>query len=331
MALTSVEPRFCIGPEKRNDVRGISGKPPRHGHAVNCCARRMRQGRRWPLPGAIRNTPPSGRGYLFYWLLTWLWCAGPQMNAVAQDLPPSAPTASSPGSTVSPGPMLDGTSVTLCWLPPSVGGPTYYAYRFAEVESGPGEPVIVGRILSYSLIVSPGRSYMWSVAAGNAAGLSPYSSTLYFQTQPYFTVAVSASPPSGGTVMGNGTYPSNFWYTVNATANSGYAFVEWTEGETAVSASPRYRFLLTSNRTLVGHFLAGPPGDPGELTGMHMTNGQFRFFLNGVPSSNYVVQVSSNLGSWNVLVTNTIPSGGMTLIADPAETNRGGRFYRALR
>lgn len=25
----------------------------------------MRQGRRWPLPGAIRNTRPSGRGYLF--------------------------------------------------------------------------------------------------------------------------------------------------------------------------------------------------------------------------------------------------------------------------
>ena len=65
IGLTSVEPRFCTGPEKRNDVREDSGKLPRHARALNCCALRMRQGRRWPLPGAIRNTPPSGRGYLF--------------------------------------------------------------------------------------------------------------------------------------------------------------------------------------------------------------------------------------------------------------------------
>src|SRR5512139_3691359 len=64
IGLTSVELRFCIGPEKQNDVREESGKLPRHARAVNCCALRMRQGLRWPLPGAIRNTPPSGRGYL---------------------------------------------------------------------------------------------------------------------------------------------------------------------------------------------------------------------------------------------------------------------------
>ena len=172
---------------------------------------------------------------------------------------------------------------------------------------------------------------MWSVAGSNSWGLSGYSSTLYFQTLSNCDIVVSASPPEGGSVSGGGSFPSGSWRGVAATANSGYAFVEWTEGETAVSASPNYLFLLTSNRTLIGHFLAGPPGVPGRLTGMHMTNGQFGFFLNGVPSSNYVVQVSSNLGSWEVLGTNTVPSSGMTLVADPAETNTTGRFYRALR
>lgn len=36
--LTSLEPRICIEPEKRNDVREQSGKLPRDTRAVNCCA-----------------------------------------------------------------------------------------------------------------------------------------------------------------------------------------------------------------------------------------------------------------------------------------------------
>ena len=37
--LTPLEPRFCIGLEKRKDVREESGKLPRHARAVNCCVR----------------------------------------------------------------------------------------------------------------------------------------------------------------------------------------------------------------------------------------------------------------------------------------------------
>ncbi|MEK6552844.1 MAG: InlB B-repeat-containing protein, partial [Bacteroidota bacterium] len=43
--------------------------------------------------------------------------------------------------------------------------------------------------------------------------------------------------------------------TVTAAANSGYRFVNWTEGNTVVSTSASYNFTISANRTLVANFV----------------------------------------------------------------------------
>ncbi|MCE5284976.1 MAG: S-layer homology domain-containing protein, partial [Pelosinus sp.] len=64
-------------------------------------------------------------------------------------------------------------------------------------------------------------------------------------------------PAAGGNVTGGGTYNENASVTAAATANSGYTFVNWTEGGSEVSASASYTFTLgTTNRTLVANFTA---------------------------------------------------------------------------
>ncbi|MBR0177617.1 MAG: T9SS type A sorting domain-containing protein [Bacteroidales bacterium] len=76
-------------------------------------------------------------------------------------------------------------------------------------------------------------------------------------TQSY-TVNVSANPTDGGTVTGGGTYNQGQSCTVSATANNGYTFVNWKEGNTVVSTNANYTFNVTGNRTLVANFEAQP-------------------------------------------------------------------------
>jgi HYDIN/CFA65/VesB-like, Ig-like domain len=67
-----------------------------------------------------------------------------------------------------------------------------------------------------------------------------------------------------------------------------------------------------------------------QLTGLSMSQGVFRFVLNGAVGSNYVVQLASNLANWSPLCTSTIPGGGSVTITDSSTTNRPRQFYRAL-
>jgi uncharacterized repeat protein (TIGR02543 family) len=79
------------------------------------------------------------------------------------------------------------------------------------------------------------------------------------------TVSVSANPAAGGTVTGGGTYNEGASVTVTATANSGYTFVNWTEGGSPVSTEAAYTFTLgTSDRTLAAKFTATSGGGGGS-------------------------------------------------------------------
>ena len=74
-----------------------------------------------------------------------------------------------------------------------------------------------------------------------------------FQQQSY-TITATANPVAGGNVSGGGTFTHGASCTLTATANSGYTFVNWTEGGTQVSTNPSLSFTVTSNRTLVANF-----------------------------------------------------------------------------
>lgn len=70
------------------------------------------------------------------------------------------------------------------------------------------------------------------------------------------TIATSAAPVNGGVLSGGGTVASGTAVTLHATANAGYAFVNWAENGAEVSTSPAYSFTATADRTLVAQFAA---------------------------------------------------------------------------
>ena len=79
------------------------------------------------------------------------------------------------------------------------------------------------------------------------------SVSLYYPT--VYTVSLSASPTEGGTVSDDVEFIDGESVTVTATANSGYAFVNWTENGTEVSTNAEYTYVPTSeNHALVANF-----------------------------------------------------------------------------
>jgi hypothetical protein len=70
-----------------------------------------------------------------------------------------------------------------------------------------------------------------------------------------FNITTSASPAAGGSTSGGGTFNSGANVTVTATANAGFAFVNWTENGGVVSASASYTFSANGDRTLVANFV----------------------------------------------------------------------------
>lgn len=66
-------------------------------------------------------------------------------------------------------------------------------------------------------------------------------------------IVVIANPIEGGNVEGGGTYFLPFC-TVKATANEGYAFVNWTENGEEVNTEAEYSFSTWHDRTLIANF-----------------------------------------------------------------------------
>lgn len=68
-----------------------------------------------------------------------------------------------------------------------------------------------------------------------------------------YTISASASPAAGGTVSGAGRYASGTSATLTATANAGYTFSRWSDGETQsqrtvmVRSSGSYTAIFISN------------------------------------------------------------------------------------
>ena len=67
-----------------------------------------------------------------------------------------------------------------------------------------------------------------------------------------FTVKVDYN--YGGTVSGNGNFKLGESATVRATADTGYSFDGWYDGNTKVSSDAVYTFTVTDNRTLKAIF-----------------------------------------------------------------------------
>ena len=87
-------------------------------------------------------------------------------------------------------------------------------------------------------------------------------------------ITTTASPTAAGIVTGSGTYTEGATVTVSATANTGWFFVSWTEGDLFLSTNSSYTFTAGESRTLVANFNELPrvavtanPSDAGTVTG----------------------------------------------------------------
>jgi uncharacterized repeat protein (TIGR02543 family) len=121
--------------------------------------------------------------------------------------------------------------------------------------------------------------------------------TAHFNAQNY-TVTVAANPSNAGSVSGGGSYTYGQTCTVTASANTSYAFTNWTENGSQVSTSASYSFTVTGNRNLVANFAqnthtihatAGANGiitPSGTITVAHGANQSFSM----IPDSDYEVQ-----------------------------------------
>jgi hypothetical protein len=156
----------------------------------------------------------------------------------------------------------------------------------------------------------------YSVATDNAGNVETKTPTVEASTtvsrNRYITV--SADPPAGGTVAGDGRYDYSTTTRVTATWATGYRFVNWTEDGDEVSTAADYGFAVTLNRSLVAHF---------RVAGSVPANGAFR------------VQVDAGTvatrGLWDLTGTYAASAKGdpltLNLVHDPTGRLSGTATY----
>ena len=112
------------------------------------------------------------------------------------------------------------------------------------------------------------------------------------------TVNVNANPAVGGTVSGAGDYEYGDMVTLNATANTGYTFVNWTENNQEVSTDATYEFTFNGaagTRTFVANFslnsyeitVSANPTEGGNVNGGNTYNHGATANLTATPSTGY--------------------------------------------
>ena len=110
-----------------------------------------------------------------------------------------------------------------------------------------------------------------------------------------YTITVTADPTAGGSVTGAGGYGEGATATLTATANTGYTFINWTEGNEVVSTNATYTFTVTGDRTLVANFslnsyaisAVASPTAGGSVTGADTYNYGATATLTATPNTGY--------------------------------------------
>ena len=87
-----------------------------------------------------------------------------------------------------------------------------------------------------------------------------------------YTITVAANPSTGGVVSGGGTYQQGQTCTVNAVANAGFEFVNWTENGMLCSTEVSYTFIVNDERHLVANFTEQYQIPEGAINGRFTIN-----------------------------------------------------------
>ena len=81
-----------------------------------------------------------------------------------------------------------------------------------------------------------------------------------------YTITATASPTTGGTVSGAGTYSEGSTCTLTATPATGYEFTNWTKNGTQVSTNATYSFTVTADGSYVANFTEVSTPGTNEVT-----------------------------------------------------------------
>ena len=136
-------------------------------------------------------------------------------------------------------------------------------------------------------IVSPDLEYIFTVTKERTL-IANFTSQIY-------TIKVGASPDGSGTVTGGGTYGQGQSCNIHAAANTGYAFLKWTENGNQVSTEPDYTFIVSSNRNLLAYFqkasytisVSPNPSSGGTVGGGGIYNYGQSCTITAIPSTGY--------------------------------------------
>jgi len=82
------------------------------------------------------------------------------------------------------------------------------------------------------------------------------------------TITTAVNPTGAGDVTGGGTQPSGSTFTLIANANPGYAFQNWTPGNS--TANPLTLTNVTANATYTANFISTGPGDCNPPTNLNV-------------------------------------------------------------
>ena len=181
---------------------------------------------------------------------------------------------------------------------PAEGGTVTGAGVFAQgasttVAAIPNTGYVFTNWTEAGVAVSTSSDYTFPVA-GNRTLIANFAPLVPGQ----LGVVLSSNPVTGGTNRGSGAYTAGTRVEIEATPNEGYIFVNWTEGGVLVSANPVYQFIITTNRTLVANYIAGPssefvlalssaPSAGGQTTGARAYKRAETANINAIPNTGY--------------------------------------------
>ena len=134
---------------------------------------------------------------------------------------------------------------------------SYYDWETTDQsDTGKGTPKSSEEMKQQATFIDWGFPSIWSIHSDFNDGYPFLSWQAFIVPIPpeTYTVALSANPTEGGSVIGAGTYDEGSSVTVIATANAGYRFVNWTEDGVEVGTSTSYQFTIEGDRTLVANF-----------------------------------------------------------------------------
>ena len=193
--------------------------------------------------GTIKNSAKDLLGNALQADYVWTFTTMPQISLLA------SPVIG--GTTIGGGSFAMGASVTVTATP----NPGYVFVNWTEngtVVSLVNSPLQINatNLANNGTEVSTSSSYTFTMT-GNRTLTANFAVIVLGN----FAVNLSSNPAAGGSTSGGGTYVENSTRIVSATANTGYTFVNWTEGGLIVSSSSTYTFTLIANKTLVANFL----------------------------------------------------------------------------